>query len=263
VRTPASGVPASGSANYSVDLIGVYATQVGVQSLYGTGNLSINFGSGEISGSGNATGINAVTGGSTGQPGRSPAGRGSARALAGTLSRGGAKAGMSRALYGPEAQEVGAAFGGSGGGNSLVGALTGRKGGGAPTPSPSPSPAPSPAPTPTPTPTPAPTPTPTPTPAPNPQPPAGPTMSSPLTGDTIFETVGRGYVDGTTVVRPLGDGVDLVYNFASQTIEVRLPNGDEVLFGTDGVPQSTPFSTNRTFQNQDSSGNDLERLSIS
>lgn len=88
-------------------------------------------------------------------------------------------------------------------------------------------------------------------------------MSSPLTGDTIFETVGRGYVDGTTVVRPLGDGVDLVYNFASQTIEVRLPNGDEVLFGTDGVPQSTPFSTIRTFQNQDSSGNDLERLSIS
>src|SRR5690606_25201030 len=87
--------------------------------------------------------------------------------------------------------------------------------------------------------------------------------SSPLTGDTIFRTVGRGYGDGTTVVCPLGDGVDLVYNFASQTIEVRLTNGDEVLFGTAGVPQSTPFSTNRTFQNQDSSGNDLERLSIS
>jgi len=244
IRTPTSGVPMNGSANYSVDMIGVYATQVGVQSLYGTGNLSINFGSGAISGSGNATGINAVTGGTTGHSWSSTASLGSAGALAGTLSLGSVNAGMSGALYGPEAQEVGAAFGGSGGGNSLVGALTGRKGGGAPTPSPSPSPAPSPAPT--------------------PQPPTGPTMSSPLTGDTIFQTAGLGFVNGTGYVpRSLGDGPDLIYNYDDETIEVHLPDGNVVFFGTDGVGQDVPFESSKYYENQDSGGEGLEALSTS
>lgn len=89
-------------------------------------------------------------------------------------------------------------------------------------------------------------------------------MNSPLTGDTIFRTVGRGFVSGTgPVVRPLGDGVDLVYGFASETIEVHLPNGDVVFFATDSVAQAHPFSANNTFRNQDSGGDDLERLSIS
>lgn len=184
MRTPTSGVPTTGSANYGVNMIGIYATPRAPQALNGFGDLSIDFGTGGLTGSGIASGFDVVYGETTDYSWQANADISSNGSFSGSLSIGSVNAALNGAMFGPEAEEIGAAFSGSAGGNSVVGALIGREGTSVliptpptptPSPGPTPTPAPSPAPTSTPSPTPAPTPVPAPTPSPTPSPMPTPT----------------------------------------------------------------------------------------
>ena len=122
VTTPAAGVPRTGSGSYIVDLLGVIASNgsvLGVHAIRGSGTLDVNFANGNITTSGN---INAspLPGGGYAAPGSfmgTATLSSSANAFAGTLRLSESEpftGPLNGRFYGPAANEVGAAFSGTG-----------------------------------------------------------------------------------------------------------------------------------------------------
>jgi hypothetical protein len=133
VETPDPNLPRTGQARYAVDLLGAGAHTQDVTALSGTGNLMVNFGTSTLTGMGNAQEISAVTGQLAGAGEWTMTANLAAAAnnFEGEFAYGGATGPITGRFYGPQAQEVGAAFAASGtemqGPVSFSGFLLGRR----------------------------------------------------------------------------------------------------------------------------------------
>jgi len=129
VPTPAASVPRSGSAAYTLDVLGAAAWPDGLHAIGGSGTMAVNFASGglnlttaitDVPASGFGTQTYTMTGSGTLSS--------SANSFSGTTFVTGYvfQGNFNGRFYGPTAEEVGASFTASGQGISLAGTLLGR-----------------------------------------------------------------------------------------------------------------------------------------
>ena len=129
-KTPASGVPLSGSATYSTVLDGTYVNKNGVYEVDGAGSLTANFAAGTIGYSATLTGTR--EGGGTNIAFGTLTGTGSLAASnssfkgTGTTNGSGYKLDVNGNFYGPAAQEIGGIFRLTGNGGNGTGAIVGN-----------------------------------------------------------------------------------------------------------------------------------------
>ena len=125
VKTPDSAVPRSGRAEYSVDLIGTETNGQTVLGVTGQGTMQVDFGSGSILTAGTVTG--GLTGGSFSSEAKLSS---TGNSFTGTFRYydfGDYQGTLNGAFYGPQAQEVGAAYSAKAGQDAVaVGVLIGR-----------------------------------------------------------------------------------------------------------------------------------------
>ena len=129
-KTPASGMPLTGSANYTTYLDGTFVNKNGVYAVSGTGGLNANFGTGTISY--NATLNGDREGGGTDIAFGSLSGSGSITTAnagfkgTGSTNGSGYKLDVNGNFYGPAAQEIGGIFRLTGNGGNGTGAIVGN-----------------------------------------------------------------------------------------------------------------------------------------
>ena len=129
-KTPASGMPLTGSATYTTHLDGTYVNRNGVYAVTGAGGLTANFGSGTISYDATLAGIREGGGtniafGTLNGSGSLSTGNASFKGT-GTTNGSGYKLDVNGYFYGPTANEIGGIFRLTGNGGNGTGAIVGN-----------------------------------------------------------------------------------------------------------------------------------------
>jgi hypothetical protein len=129
IRTPTDDMPRTGSATYGTVVDGFWADSTGLSALNGAGNVTADFGSGQVNGSFAIGGVNVNTRAARNLDTFTGTGSISGNTFSGSFNGTGSnyKGDWDGGFFGPAAEELGGTFRVTDGGNQAVGVFVGKK----------------------------------------------------------------------------------------------------------------------------------------